>query len=66
VPGGLGGDAAIKQLRGIDPQVKAIVSSGYADDALRANDPDDGVKAVISKPYTMDRLMDAVHRALAQ
>jgi CheY-like chemotaxis protein len=66
VPGGLGGDAAIKRLREMDPQVKAIVSSGYADDALRANDADYSVKAVVYKPYTMDRLMDAVHRALAQ
>ncbi|HMA84843.1 MAG TPA: ATP-binding protein, partial [Desulfosalsimonadaceae bacterium] len=66
VPGGLGGDEAIKHLREIDPQVKAIVSSGYADDALRANDTDYGVREVVSKPYTMDRLMDAVHRAMMQ
>ena len=32
VPGGMGGKEAMEKLLKIDPQVKAIVSSGYSDD----------------------------------
>jgi DNA-binding NtrC family response regulator len=31
IKGGMGGQETIKQAQGIDPSVKAIVSSGYAD-----------------------------------
>ena len=32
VPGGMGGKAAMRQLLSIDPNVRAIVSSGYSND----------------------------------
>ncbi|MDD1710759.1 MAG: response regulator, partial [Methanoregulaceae archaeon] len=32
IPSGLGGKETIKELRKLDPGVKAIVSSGYTDD----------------------------------
>ena len=34
VPGGMGGREAIVQLLAIDPEVKAIVSSGYSEDPV--------------------------------
>jgi hypothetical protein len=34
VPGGMGGREAIQRLREIDPAVKAIVVSGYAQDPV--------------------------------
>jgi CheY-like chemotaxis protein len=37
IPGGMGGAEAITILRRLDPQIKAIVSSGYSNDPVMAN-----------------------------
>ena len=51
VPGGMGGKEAIKKLLAIDPNVKAIVSSGYSSDPVMANFREYGFSNVIAKPY---------------
>ncbi len=51
VPGGMGGKDAIKELLKIDPQVKAIVSSGYSEDPIMADFKKYGFSEVIAKPY---------------
>src|SRR3989337_4603952 len=37
IPGGMGGRETMQQLFEVDPYVKAIVSSGYSDDAVISN-----------------------------
>lgn len=64
VPGGMGGKAAIEELLRIDPQVKAIVSSGYSDDPIMANFAAYGFSGVIAKPYRVAELSKVLHRAL--
>lgn len=51
IPGGVGGRETIKMLLSIDPQVKAIVSSGYSTDPVMANFREYGFSAVLGKPY---------------
>ncbi|HTP66593.1 MAG TPA: PAS domain S-box protein [Geobacteraceae bacterium] len=51
VPGGVGGKEAIALLRSIDPEVKAVVSSGYSTDPVMANYREHGFSAVLCKPY---------------
>jgi two-component system cell cycle sensor histidine kinase/response regulator CckA len=51
VPGGMGGKEAIGKLLKIDPQVKAIVSSGYSEDPIMAEFVTYGFSGVIAKPY---------------
>src|SRR5207237_9448299 len=52
IPGGIGGREVIQTLTGIDPEVKAIVFSGYAQDAVMARYREFGFKAVSTKPST--------------
>jgi PAS domain S-box-containing protein len=60
VPGGMGGGEAIKKLLEIDPQAKAIVSSGYSNNPIMANFNKFGFKGVISKPFQLDELKKAL------
>lgn len=56
VPGGMGGRETLAKLFEIDPQVKAIASSGYSDDPIMADFHKYGFSAIIPKPY---RVMEA-------
>ncbi|MFH0996309.1 MAG: PAS domain S-box protein [Pseudomonadota bacterium] len=64
VPGGIGGKEAIKGLLGIDPDARAIVSSGYADDPVMANYADYGFKGIAAKPYTLRMLQEVLGQVL--
>ncbi|MBZ0158473.1 MAG: PAS domain S-box protein [Alphaproteobacteria bacterium] len=65
IPGAMGGREAMQKLREIDPQVKAIVSSGYSHDPVMANYREYGFREVILKPYTAKELSDAVHKVVS-
>jgi PAS domain S-box-containing protein len=65
VPGGVGGKNAIRRLQEIDPGVKAIVSSGYANDPVMANFAEYGFCGVVSKPYEVEKLRRALHNAVS-
>jgi PAS domain S-box-containing protein len=53
VPGGMGGREAIRELLAIDPDAKAVVSSGYCQDPVMANFRDYGFRDVLAKPYNV-------------
>jgi signal transduction histidine kinase/CheY-like chemotaxis protein len=65
VPGGMGGIKTIAELRQIDPQVRAIVSSGYSKDPVLANFSDFGFCAVVAKPYDVAHLASTIERVMA-
>ncbi len=65
IPGGMGGAQAMAQLRQFDPDVRAIVSSGYSDDPVMSRHADYGFCAVLPKPYQPEELRDLVLGLLA-
>jgi len=64
IPGGMGGRETIAHLRAIDPQIRAIASSGYATDPLMAHHRAYGFRGVLSKPYTVEGLEEVLQRVL--
>ena len=66
IQGGMGGKETIRQLKEIDPAVKAIVSSGYSNDPIMANYKEYGFNGVIAKPYKMKELSLVLHNILSK
>lgn len=66
IPGGMGGEEALQKLRVIDPDVKAIVSSGYASDPIMAKYKEYGFKAVLPKPYEVKKLSSVLSHVLQE
>ena len=62
MPGSLGGTQATAALLQIDPDMKAIVSSGYSDDPAVAEYGKYGFVAALQKPYTLDALREILER----
>lgn len=66
VPGGLGGKEAILKLREIDPEVRAIVSSGYSNDPLSDTFMKHGFSDFIAKPFKLEDLGKALKRVISR
>ncbi len=64
VPGGVGGQEAIETLRRFDPEVKAIVSSGYSNDPIMADYKKFGFEGVVCKPYTVNELSETIQQVI--
>jgi len=65
IPGGMGGKETITELKKIDPQVKAIVSSGYSNDPIMSNYKDYGFSGVIAKPYKLNKLHEVLQQVIS-
>lgn len=60
VPGGMGGKEAIAKLIEIDPDVKAIVSSGYSNEPIMSHYEKYGFVDAIAKPYSFSMFKETV------
>lgn len=64
IPGGQGGKEAIKALKEINPNIKAIVSSGYSNDPVVANYAEFGFSAILPKPFDIENISDVLHAVI--
>ena len=64
VPGGLGGAEIIGRLLEVDPEVRAIVSSGYSASPVFAEYRRYGFVGVLPKPYTFEDFRRTLHKVL--
>ena len=63
IRGGMGGLATIERLRNLDPQVTAIICSGYSDQAALSQFFNYGFRGALPKPFTRRELAEALQRA---
>jgi PAS domain S-box-containing protein len=63
IPGAMGGKEAVKKLLELDPELKAVVCSGYSDDPVMSNYHEYGFKGKMAKPFdfkTLSRVLNDV------
>lgn len=60
IPGSMGGMETFEKLRGLDHEVKALVSSGYANDPVMANYRKYGFCGVVPKPFSVEDLNEVL------
>jgi len=65
IPGGMGGKEAVKQLKGLYPDARVIVSSGYSNDPVMSNYREYGFSGVVLKPYQVAELAGTLQEVLA-
>jgi len=66
ISGGMGGKEVIERLLEIDPEVTAIVMSGYANDTIMANYKEYGFRGVLAKPHEIHELDEALQKVIAE
>ncbi len=64
VTGGMGGKDTVRKLLEIDPNVKAIVSSGYSHNPIISQYREYGFVGVMPKPYDFQELKDVLHNVI--
>ena len=65
IPEGMCGRETMMHLRRLDPQILAIVSSGYRDDPVMKDSTSYGFSAALPKPYQREALLQLVNSVLA-
>jgi two-component system cell cycle sensor histidine kinase/response regulator CckA len=61
---GMGGGETFDVLRGIDPGIKVILSSGYSIDGRAQEIMERGCNAFLQKPYQIDKLRQKIKEVL--
>jgi CheY-like chemotaxis protein len=64
VPNGLGGKETIELLRDIDPEVKAVVSSGYTNDPVVHDFSHYGFSERLTKPYNIQEMRNLLEKII--
>jgi signal transduction histidine kinase/ActR/RegA family two-component response regulator len=66
VKNGMGGKETLKELINIDPDIKAIISSGYTDDPVIGKFHDYGFIGAITKPYKAKELKELLEKVIQE
>ena len=66
VPGGMGGKAAIEEIRKLNKDIPAFVASGYAEDPVMKNPAEYGFSASICKPFMRKELTEMLNSYMKQ
>lgn len=61
---GTGGQETMRRLRDLDPDARAVVSSGYSDSPVMSHHARHGFAGVVAKPFTVAELVATLARVL--
>ena len=61
---GMGGEKTIEKLLEIDPDVKAIVVSGYVNNRIMASFKEYGFRDILTKPYEIEELDEVLQNVM--
>lgn len=64
LPGGRSGTSVLEDLKALNPNIVAIVSSGYSQDPVMAHFSDYGFRGMIQKPYTLSELQSCLEQVI--
>lgn len=64
IPGDIGGKETLGLLKEIDPDVRAIITSGYFSDGPMSGYIDHGFKAYVRKPYNLADIGETLNRVI--
>ncbi len=64
IPGGMGGQEAVKKLLDIDPRARVIVSSGYSSDSILTKYDEYHFMGKLAKPFKLKELKQEITRVL--
>lgn len=62
IPGGMGGEEAMREILEYDPKATAFVSSGYSESPVMSNCASCGFSGVIAKPYSLKTLRNTLEQ----
>jgi DNA-binding NtrC family response regulator len=62
IKNGMGGLETFEKLKEIDPEIKAVVSSGYSKKNISSNYAELGFIGYISKPFTIEELGNIISK----
>ncbi|PIE62015.1 MAG: hypothetical protein CSA29_00315 [Desulfobacterales bacterium] len=57
---GMGGVDTMEKLLALNPDIEGIVASGYSDDPAMKSYADFGFSAALSKPFSVEALIEAL------
>ncbi len=60
LPDGMDGAQVLKEIKKLDPEIKAIVSTGYNTNDIMDDPKAFGFDAAIPKPYSLDKLKEVL------
>lgn len=66
IRGGMGGEETIQRLIEIDPEIRAIVSSGYYQDEIMTDFGKYGFSGALPKPYKMQELREILYAVITK
>jgi PAS domain S-box-containing protein len=66
IPGSMGGQEAIEKLRKFDPNIRAIVSSGFFEDPVLSDFRKYGFCGYVPKPYNIPQLTQVLREVLTE
>jgi CheY-like chemotaxis protein len=61
----MGGEEALRLLKALDPEVRVLLSSGYAPEQARGQVPRQDITGFLQKPFRADTLLELVGSMLA-